>query len=37
MNNRKETSMAHSRPKATAAPGKLLLTPDDHILILIDY
>ena len=24
-------------PKATAAPGKFLLTPSDHTLILIDY
>ena len=26
-----------SKPVATAVPGKLLLTPTDHTLILIDY
>src|SRR5262249_23779934 len=33
-NIRKETSMA---TKATAVPGKTLLTPKDHVLILIDF
>jgi nicotinamidase-related amidase len=29
--------MAHASPVAHAAPGELLLTPDDHTLILIDF